>query len=181
MDSIPRARYATRVKRPLLALVPLLAALGCPKSGPDKAPASAPAAEPTPAAVSAPPPEAPPKVAAGGPCAATQVCAEGLVCTTEAGACDKPPGCGPDDICPQVCYGVCEAPPAAAAPGCKTDADCRTFSNYCGGCGCDALAASAPDPKCAERPVNCVMNPCQDKVARCLEGACVLRDAPPAP
>jgi len=162
------------VRHLALPVLALLLVTGCPKT--QDPPPKAPATAPTPAA-EPPPPAEPTKVAEGGPCAATAACAEGLVCTTETGACDKPPGCGPEDICPQVCYGVCAAPKGGGdEPGCETDADCRTFSNYCGGCACDALLESEAEPKCASRPVNCIVDPCRGRVARCLEGACVLRD-----
>ena len=29
---------------------------------------------------------------------------------------------------------------------CYSDSDCRLFSNYCGGCNCNALTVTEPDP-----------------------------------
>lgn len=109
------------------------------------------------------------------PCASSEDCPKGHYCTVETGDCDRPPGCGPEDICPQVCYGVCEAgaPPEAGA-ACESDGDCRTFSDYCGGCACRALAAGAPDPRCGGDLVNCVTDPCGEERAVCRDGACVL-------
>jgi hypothetical protein len=46
------------------------------------------------------------------PCASTASCAAGEHCTTEDGDCNRPPGCGPTDICPDLCYGVCAKDPA---------------------------------------------------------------------
>jgi hypothetical protein len=40
-------------------------------------------------------------------CAASEECKKDEYCTTEDGACDRPPGCKPDDICADICYGVC--------------------------------------------------------------------------
>jgi hypothetical protein len=51
---------------------------------------------------------APPKgKAKGKPCASAADCAKGEACTTDRGACDRPPGCGAEDVCADVCYGVC--------------------------------------------------------------------------
>jgi hypothetical protein len=58
---------------------------------------------------------------------------------------------------------------------CKTDADCRTFSDYCTGCDCRALSNSAPPPVCEGPRVECFADPCMRKVAACENGACVLR------
>ena len=149
----------------------------CPKGdgGPS---ADAPASQP--AVTTAPPPPAEPAttpVAAGGACAATAACAPGLVCTTDHGACDRPPGCGPDDMCAAVCYGVCaDAEAAAAEPkavACQVDADCVTHSNYCGGCRCDALPKGDEPDKCPGKLVSCVMDPCRGRAALCKGGRCV--------
>ncbi len=45
-------------------------------------------------------------------CASSQSCPDGGYCTTEDGACLRPPGCGRGMLCPAVCYGWC-VPPAA--------------------------------------------------------------------
>lgn len=108
------------------------------------------------------------------PCASTAECGEGRICSTETGACDRPPGCGPEDICAAVCYGTCVDRPAAATGSCQTDADCRAFSDYCTGCDCRALAKGAPDPTCAGPGVRCLVDPCLDKRGRCDGGRCVI-------
>jgi hypothetical protein len=46
------------------------------------------------------------------PCASSDACREGEFCTTETGACNRPPGCRPGRVCPAVCYGVCQSRPA---------------------------------------------------------------------
>jgi len=180
----------------LLPLTLLLAA--CPKSDGSTPTGDAPASQaaPPPAAPppeapppAAPPPEAPPPAAtpaagtAGAPCAATAECGAGLACTTEQGACDRPPGCGPEDMCAAVCYGVCAAPQASApnpeptptpGPACETDADCVTFSSYCKGCGCLALKKGTKPPKCPSKPVNCLVDPCRGRSVSCQAGQCVV-------
>jgi hypothetical protein len=60
------------------------------------------------------------------------------------------------------------------APHCTTDADCRLFSDYCGGCACRALDRAASDPKCGATIVQCFADPCQGKQAVCAAGACAL-------
>ncbi len=164
------------------SLLPLmLLAFACKSSDPAQ-PASAPATDPVAKeAPPPPPPKAPAKTPAGAKaCASSAECGEGEVCTTESGACDRPPGCGEGDICPQVCYGVCakkDAPTKAAIEGgCASDADCRTFSDYCEGCNCRVLAKGAAAPKCKSKPVNCLVDPCQMQRAACVKGACVLAD-----
>lgn len=54
-----------------------------------------------------------------------------------------------------------------SAGQCLSDADCRTFSNYCDGCSCEALAVSAPDPTCDGTLVQCFVDPCFDQSAVC--------------
>ncbi len=63
---------------------------------------------------------------------------------------------------------------------CTTDADCRLFDNYCGGCACNALASSEPDPKCDGTLVKCFAEPCGGKAAACVNGTCQVADAAPA-
>lgn len=125
-------------------------------------------------------------LAAGKPCRATSECGAGLRCTTDDGACDRPPGCGPSDLCAAVCYGLCTpkttaqlvpkevVPPATGAKGaaCKSDADCVLFSNYCTGCDCRALGRDEGTPKCAGPGVRCLVDPCMKRHAACVEGRC---------
>ena len=70
------------------------------------------------------------------PCASTAECAAGSTCSTERGVCDGPPGC--TGLCPDVCYGTCEA-----SPVCYGDADCA------GGQRCTVSdGVCDPDPTC---------------------------------
>jgi hypothetical protein len=56
---------------------------------------------------------------------------------------------------------------------CDSPADCRLFDDYCDGCTCRALATGQPDPKCSGTIVNCIIAPCDSKVADCVDGRCV--------
>ena len=175
----------------LLASMLLLFATGCPRAQepapPDarpQAPATRPAEPPrTEQPAETPPGEAPEE----GACASSEQCGEGQRCTTEDGVCLRPPGCGPEDICPMVCYGVCvdrpaegaaappPAEPAAVAPArCKADADCVTFSDYCTGCDCRALGKAQAAPGCSGPGVRCLRDPCADATARCKGGICAV-------
>ncbi|MEO1336017.1 MAG: hypothetical protein AAFV29_10250, partial [Myxococcota bacterium] len=82
-------------------------------------------------------------------------------------------------MCPMVCYGLCEramAPPKGAAVTCIRNDDCRTFSDYCGGCNCEAIGVDDEDPMCSGEKVKCVADPCMNKVARCVEGQCIVTE-----
>lgn len=94
--------------------------------------------------------------------------------------------CGTGEYCCNPSCGICApmgamciqlacAPPTTG--GCTTDADCRTFSDYCTGCNCDALSASEPDPLCSGPGVRCFADPCMGHAAVCdtATGACVLQ------
>lgn len=63
--------------------------------------------------------------------------------------------------------------PASSAV-CQSDADCRVFSNYCGGCACTVLMQGDADPSCAGAEVQCLVDPCQGRRAVCTEGACTV-------
>src|SRR5688572_28437005 len=69
-------------------------------------------------------------------CASTPECAAGHRCSTDDGACEKPPGCKPGDLCAAICYGVCTSTTTTLPPPgrCTSDEDCRMFSDYCTGC-----------------------------------------------
>jgi hypothetical protein len=99
--------------------------------------------------------------------------------------------CGPGLVCCNASCGICTPPSsaciqiacdpkrdAAAGSPCKTADDCRLFDDYCTGCDCRALAKTDPDPKCASRPVQCLRQPCADKVPACVQGKCALADKP---
>jgi hypothetical protein len=64
----------------------------------------------------------------------------------------------------------------AGGPPCTVASDCRTFSDYCGGCTCEALAASQPDPACDGGIVACLVDPCQGHSTVCdPTGRCALQ------
>lgn len=96
-------------------------------------------------------------------CPSGQVC-----CNASCGVCTDPGG-----LCTQE---VCDPAPAA---GCTTDADCRTFSNYCDGCACAALSSGESDPTCSGTTVACFADPCMNMDAVCdtATGACTLVSA----
>jgi hypothetical protein len=52
----------------------------------------------------------------GKACSSSPECAADQHCTTEDGACNRPPGCGPKDICAEVCWGVCAPKKKAPSP-----------------------------------------------------------------
>lgn len=79
--------------------------------------------------------------------------------------------CRPGDTCVvRNGQAVCELAPG----GCRTEADCVLWDNYCGGCACDALGHNQRPVTC-ENPVNCFARPCEGKVAKCELGRCSLR------
>jgi hypothetical protein len=110
------------------------------------------------------------------PCSSSSLCGSDGVCTTEQGVCNPPPGCDPGSVCPAVCYGTCQ-PPRVIPGRCQTDADCRTFSDYCTGCDCRALAAGQKPPVCSDQGVQCYVDPCRDQEAFCSAGRCQVRRA----
>lgn len=64
-----------------------------------------------------------------------------------------------------------------SAAKCTTDADCRMISSYCQAtpCTCYVLGKNEPERKCtSDRPVNCLVDPCQKKHAKCKAGACTM-------
>jgi hypothetical protein len=73
-------------------------------------------------------------------------------------------------------HAVCVPTPA---PECKSDKECRLFSNYCEGCQCVALDDGEVDPVCKGDIVACLVDPCGNAAARCLRGQCVV-DGPAA-
>jgi hypothetical protein len=50
---------------------------------------------------------------------------------------------------------------------CSSPSGCRTYSNYCGGCTCDALGVSAPNPTCDASLGSCLVDPCTSHTAVC--------------
>jgi hypothetical protein len=63
---------------------------------------------------------------------------------------------------------------------CKTDSDCRTFSDYCIGCNCIPLGKNDKDPGCTGPGVRCVVDPCAHHEAVCSSrsGTCELAPMP---
>lgn len=103
------------------------------------------------------------------PCG-NNTCTKGeTCCSEECGVCMKtgPLGCPAIKCLPPV-------------TGCATDADCRTFSDYCTGCDCRALLVMDTDPVCSGPGVRCFADPCGGKVATCdvATGQCGLATAP---
>jgi hypothetical protein len=72
------------------------------------------------------------------------------------------------DNTPGVCR--CVADPK---PQCTVDADCHVEDDYCGGCHCDALPNGQHVSACKGNTVECFVAPCLNKVAACVNGACV--------
>lgn len=111
------------------------------------------------------------------------------------------PKCPANKICPMMaCYEVCNGKAkqcvqtqacvqgaqwdskacaciaTGPTPGtCATDADCRTFADYCTGCNCLALSSSEPDPTCSGPGVRCLADPCGAQTAACVSGNCSLQ------
>lgn len=75
-------------------------------------------------------------------------------------------------VCEEDCNGVASCVPATTAE-CRSDADCRLFSDYCEGCNCVALGTGESDPVCKGNPVACFVDPCLNLKARCEFGSCV--------
>lgn len=67
--------------------------------------------------------------------------------------------------------------PIPPKPECSSDKECRSFSNYCEGCACLALASGEVDPVCKGNLVACFVDPCLNQEASCVGGQCVLRGA----
>ncbi len=74
---------------------------------------------------------------------------------------------------PQLCVCVPDVP-GTTQEQCATDADCRSFSDYCGGCNCRALLTTEPNPACPGADVQCVADPCASETAICVDGRCML-------
>jgi hypothetical protein len=62
--------------------------------------------------------------------------------------------------------------PDASPSGCRSDADCRLFDDYCKGCDCRALLTTEADPHCAAPGVRCLRQPCAMARAACELGVC---------
>jgi hypothetical protein len=62
--------------------------------------------------------------------------------------------------------------PSSAGPTCRTDADCQLVPDYCAECACVSLNAQQKMPECLGEELKCVLNPCADQVALCINGQC---------
>jgi hypothetical protein len=82
--------------------------------------------------------------------------------------------------CCNASCSTCVAPGGACtqqvcvSPTCAEDNDCRTFSDYCTGCDCRAITKSGPTPPCSGPGVRCLLDPCFNRAARCVNNQCVL-------
>lgn len=99
----------------------------------------------------------------GGNTRAPCACAAGLVCTPDASS-SLPPG----DV-----GGTCQR--AKSTGACQTNADCRAQADYCTGCDCVALGPGEVVRECAGPGVNCLVEPCGSKTARCVSGKCAMQ------
>jgi hypothetical protein len=57
---------------------------------------------------------------------------------------------------------------------CSQDSDCKLHDYYCDGCNCLSLPTGAKPPKCNGTIVQCLVAPCLNKRAACVEGNCVV-------
>jgi hypothetical protein len=66
---------------------------------------------------------------------------------------------------------------AGGGSGCQTAADCRLYSSYCSTdpCVCLALGRRDVDPPCLSGNQSCVIDPCSNKRAACVDGACAVQ------
>jgi hypothetical protein len=88
-----------------------------------------------------------------------------VCCNESCGICTPPGGGCTKQLCPKD---------PAPAP-CNTDADCKLEADYCTGCDCRALNVKQSLPACPGPGVACLLDPCFDKTARCVNGGCVAQ------
>lgn len=62
---------------------------------------------------------------------------------------------------------------AGRSASCHAHTDCRVVADYCAGCDCLALHQQESLAACQREPVTCLVNPCEQEVARCVHGKCV--------
>lgn len=110
-------------------------------------------------------------------CPANKICPK-IACYEECNG--KPKSCVQTQMCIQgyewdskSCQCVPSVPPAPSS--CKSNADCRTFADYCTGCNCLALSYSDADPTCDGPGVRCFADPCMGQTAVCINGSCSLQ------
>jgi hypothetical protein len=108
------------------------------------------------------------------------VCSGAGQCTGECSPGDR--RCNPSSGVPQRCsqdgewqdQSACisgQSCEAGECRGCQDDRDCRLLT--CG-CSCGVIRTNEPDPPCDRFAELCLVAPCQDRFALCVEGACVL-------
>lgn len=121
-------------------------------------------------ASSAPSPSASASASSGPTKCGDATCAPGEYCCNE--SCSI---CAPKDG--SCIMTVCDPKEKPATAACKTDADCATWSSYCGDlpCACLAIGKNAGPPKCKQpNSVKCLVDPCLKKAAACQAGTCVV-------
>ena len=106
-------------------------------------------------------------------CPANQICPM-IACYQECNG--KPKTCLQTALCIQgyvwdakSCQCVSSSPTGSS---CTTNADCRTFADYCTGCDCRALSTSDRNPTCSGPGVRCFADPCMNLAAVCRNGSC---------
>jgi hypothetical protein len=100
-----------------------------------------------------------------------------------AGPACGPVQCGKGQVCCNDSCGICTAPGGACTQQfctkdpvpCNSDDDCKLEADYCTGCDCRALAAKQSLPTCSGPGVACLIDPCFNKTARCVNGGCVAQ------
>jgi len=75
-----------------------------------------------------------------------------------------------------MCIQVACNPPASWV--CKSDSDCQLKSDYCDGCNCRVLGVGGSLATCTSATVQCLVDPCANKLAMCRFGQCA-QVAPP--
>ena len=100
---------------------------------------------------------------AGIPCGNTFCTGSDYCCNANCGNC-APKGA--------ACIAIACEPPSTWA--CNSDADCQISADYCTGCDCRALGPGGTVSTCPSGGVQCLMDPCASKVARCSAGQCVV-------
>jgi hypothetical protein len=82
-----------------------------------------------------------------------------------------------------TCCSPDPTPPPPPPPVCKVDSDCRLVSNTCGQkpCTCGAAGVNQPMDACLPPPVMCLVDPCANQVAACVNGQCQLQPQPAPP
>ena len=75
---------------------------------------------------------------------------------------------------PVLPLAVASAQEAKRRAMCSQDSDCKLHDYYCDGCNCLALPTGVKPPKCTGTIVQCLVAPCLNKRAACVNGDCVV-------